>query len=129
MIRSLKSILLARHPTQGDLIENEIFAKKKSGGGGDFMIFKCHEKIQIYIQNGMPMFVQQFDDPLVPTLHLLHQYPEFLPKVVVDQGATIHLLGGANVMAPGLVKMKSLMNPNLKVGDLVVLQDSNLAFF
>lgn len=39
--------------------------------------------------------------PIIPTLRLLHKYPNLLPRMQVDQGAIKFVLSGANVMCPG----------------------------
>lgn len=52
-----------------------------------------------------PVFFQQRDGPILPTLRLVHKYPSLnFTKVTVDKGAIPFLLGGANVMCPGLTK-------------------------
>lgn len=40
----------------------------------------------------------------------------------VDEGAVKHVLGGANVMAPGLTSKGGNLPENLQVGDIVVLK-------
>ncbi|WFD33989.1 translation machinery-associated protein 20 [Malassezia cuniculi] len=60
------------------------------------------EHVQLIVVRGMPIFFQQYDGPFVPTLRVLHQYPDLLPKVQVDRGAIRFVLSGANIMAPGL---------------------------
>nr|KYP67454.1 Malignant T cell amplified sequence 1-B [Cajanus cajan] len=38
----------------------------------------------------------------MPTLRLLHQYPNIMKKLQVDRGAIRFVLAGANIMCPGL---------------------------
>lgn len=64
-------------------------------------ILKCEDKIQLYIADGETVFFQQFDE-LIPSLKLVHKYPDAFPKVRVDRGAIKFVLSGANVMCPGL---------------------------
>jgi predicted ribosome-associated RNA-binding protein Tma20 len=40
--------------------------------------------------------------------------------MIAHPGAIMHLLDGANVMAPGLVKSESLSELNIQIGDFVV---------
>jgi len=55
------------------------------------------------ISDNEPVFFQSRDGPILPTLRLVHQYPELVfNKVTVDQGAIPFILGGANIMCPGL---------------------------
>ena len=42
------------------------------------------------------------DGPYIPTLRLLHQYPNIMKKLQVDRGAIKFVLAGANIMCPGL---------------------------
>ncbi|XP_016163287.1 malignant T-cell-amplified sequence 1 isoform X2 [Arachis ipaensis] len=42
------------------------------------------------------------DGPYMPTLRLLHQYPNIMKKLQVDRGAIRFVLSGANIMCPGL---------------------------
>lgn len=51
----------------------------------------------------VPIFFQHRDGPILPTLKFVHRFPgvEFT-RVTVDKGAIPFLLGGANVMCPGL---------------------------
>ena len=48
------------------------------------------------------MFFQCRQGPYIPTLRTLHKFPDILPKYQVDRGAVPYVLGGANIMAPGL---------------------------
>jgi PUA domain protein len=61
-----------------------------------------------------PVFFQHRDGPILPTLRLVHKYPTLeLTSVTVDKGAIPFILGGANVMAPGLTKPgQSIMPPD-----------------
>ena len=50
-----------------------------------------------------PVLFQHRDGPILPCLKLVHQYPTIhFQSVTVDKGAIPYLLGGANVMCPGL---------------------------
>lgn len=52
-----------------------------------------------------PIFFQHRDGPILPTLRMIHKYPSVkFTSVTVDKGAIPYLLGGANVMCPGLTK-------------------------
>lgn len=49
------------------------------------------------------LFINNFDGPYMPTLVLLHRYPDLLPHIQADKGAVKFIMKGADVMAPGLV--------------------------
>lgn len=60
-----------------------------------------------------PMFFQHRDGPILPTLRVVHKYPSLnFTKVTVDKGAISFLLGGANVMCPGLTNPGAEMPPD-----------------
>jgi PUA domain protein len=46
--------------------------------------------------------MQAKDGAIFPHIKLLHKYPFLLPKCQVDKGAIPFVIGGANVMCPGL---------------------------
>lgn len=78
-----------------------------------------------------PIFFQQRDGPVLPALKLVHRYPKLeFNRVTVDKGAIPFILGGANIMCPGLTKnpgVSSIMpldddgKPGLNKGDGIVV--------
>lgn len=64
--------------------------------------------------NGTPLFFSNRDGQWFPTLRLLHQYPDMMKKVCVDEGAIKFVLSGANIMCPGLT------SPGAKIHDEVI---------
>ena len=60
------------------------------------------DRITLYSMNGKVLFFTYFDGPFMPTLLVLHKYPDILPKVQVDRGAIKFVLKGADVMCPGM---------------------------
>ena len=65
---------------------------------------------QIFIVNGKPI-VARLNDKLSPTLIFEEIFP-FLSKIIVDMGAVPHLCNGADVMAPGVVRIDGDFNEN-----------------
>jgi malignant T-cell-amplified sequence len=62
----------------------------------------------------VPLLFQHRDGPILPTLKLVHQYPTLLfNQVTVDAGAIPFLLGGANVMCPGLTNPGGVLPADL----------------
>ena len=49
-----------------------------------------------------PRHFQERDGPWLPTLRILHQYPEMMKRLRTDKGAIKFVLSGANIMCPGL---------------------------
>ncbi|KAJ2296657.1 translation machinery-associated protein 20, partial [Coemansia sp. RSA 2705] len=90
-VRGIRSKLLEQFPKLEPHID-EILPKKAT-----LVQIKCRERIVLYAMNNEILFFQHFDDPLTPTLHLLHRYPDILPHVQVDRGAIKFVLSGANI--------------------------------
>jgi PUA domain protein len=58
--------------------------------------------LNVVLVNNVPLFFNIRDGPYMPTLRLLHQYPNVMKKLQVDRGAIKFVLAGANIMCPGL---------------------------
>ena len=56
------------------------------------------------------IFFQSRNGPFIPTLRMLHRYPDMLPFFRVDRGAIRFVLSGANVMSPGLTSAGGSMD-------------------
>jgi len=130
--RRLKSLLLQQH---SNLTEEQVecLVPKKS----PLIQYKVGSHLMLYCQRiehedksptDAPILFQQRDGPLLPTLKLVHQYPTLeFTRVTVDKGAIPFLLGGANVMSPGLTHKASEMpedtddKPGLTKGDGVII--------
>ncbi|MEM3551249.1 MAG: DUF1947 domain-containing protein [Candidatus Bathyarchaeia archaeon] len=68
---------------------------------------------EIYFINGKPLIFKR-EDELLPTL-MFNEFLNSASKVVVDKGAVPHICNGANVMAPGIVRIEGVF----RKGDLV----------
>jgi len=71
---------------------------------------------QIYFLDGTAEFLR-IEGTLYPTLKSRSMIN--LPSVVIDMGAVPYICNGADVMAPGIVKVTK----DFQVGDLVVIKD------
>lgn len=65
---------------------------------------------EVIFANGKP-FLLKTSDGLFPTLTSLDQIP-LKKRVVVDMGAVPHVVGGADIMTPGVVKADEDIMPN-----------------
>lgn len=72
---------------------------------------------EIILVEGEPVALR-IRNRLIPAL-INVKAVEKLPKVVVDMGAVPHVVGGADIMAPGIRKIEGTFNQN----DLVVIVD------
>ncbi|XP_051151955.1 uncharacterized protein LOC127265944 isoform X2 [Andrographis paniculata] len=66
------------------------------------IVAKCPNHVNLVLVNNVPLFFNIRDGPYMPTLRLLHQYPNIMKKLQVDRGAIRFVLSGANIMCPGL---------------------------
>ncbi len=73
--------------------------------------------IQIILIDGKPIFFKG-EETIFPTL-FFKEYLERVPKIVVDMGAIPYVCKGADVMAPGIVKIEG----EFRKGDIVVVVD------
>jgi PUA domain protein len=68
-----------------------------------------------------PIFFQHRDGPILPTLRFVHQFPDLgWTSVTVDKGAIPYILGGANIMCPGLTNPGGVL-PDLESNRGVVI--------
>jgi PUA domain protein len=71
----------------------------------------------VYLISGKPLLYRT-DDRILPTLHF-GEFAAGSPKIVVDMGAVPYVCKGADVMAPGIVRVEGAFNK----GDLVLVVD------
>jgi len=125
--RGLKSQITNFHPAITDEILDVVLPKKSP-----LVQYKIGPHLMLYcrqLEGGdEPVFFQHRDGPILPTLKFVHKYPKLeFTKVTVDKGAIPYLLGGANVMCPGLTNPGGEMPPDdeeevgLEKGDGVVI--------
>lgn len=101
--RGVKAQLSQQYPALEDHIDD--FLPK------DLYVCKCKDSIQLLLDaSGDFIFFQCRDGPFIPTLRMLHRYPDILPKYQVDRGAIRFVLSGANIMAPGLTSAGGAMD-------------------
>ncbi|VEU23014.1 DEKNAAC104166 [Brettanomyces naardenensis] len=93
--RALKNKLVEEYPNLETAVD-DLVPKK-----GTVVVYRCEDKIQLYVVNKQVLFYQQFDE-LLPSLKMVHEYPSCFPRVQVDRGAIKFILSGANIMCPGL---------------------------
>lgn len=132
--RAIKSQILEKHPLITEDMLDELFPKKsplvqykvgphlmlycrRHEPGSDYHKFKNktthNDNDADDDEDGVdrtpsdePVLFQHRDGPILPTLKFAHQYTPTLEftHVTVDKGAIPFILGGANIMCPGLTK-------------------------
>lgn len=90
----------------------EMFGRK-----AEVEVAELHERKTLIIVNNKPLFIED-GEHLIPTL-VFEDLVKILPKVYVDMGAIPHICNGADVMAPGIVRIDG----EFKEGDIVAVLD------
>lgn len=81
-------------------------------------VVKLGKKEVVYLVEGKPLAIE-ISGMLIPSIKALMDGVAELPRVVVDAGAVKHVVNGADVMAPGIVRVEG----DFTRGDLVVVVD------
>lgn len=118
--RTLKSKLVSQYPKLEEVID-ELIPKKSQ-----IELIKCEDKIQLYTVDNEVLFFQKFNE-LIPSLRLVHKFPEAFPTVQVDRGAIKFVLSGADIMCPGLTSPGASLPeaPGFEKGTIVVINAEN----
>lgn len=133
--RGIKASILDSHPDMDEGLLDQLLPKKSP-----LMQYKVGPHLMLYcrafnndedndggIPEFEPAFFQSRDGPVLPTLRLVHSYPDLnFRRVTVDKGAIPFIIGGANIMCPGLTNPGGSMpedgdEPALDKGDGVVI--------
>lgn len=64
------------------------------------------------------------DDPIIPHLKIVHQYPHAFKTIGIDRGAIRFVLSGATLMVPGLTSPGGRLpdaDEEAKAGDIVAI--------
>ena len=85
-------------------------------------VAKCQSHTNLILVNKEPLFIQLRDQHYLPTLRLLHRYPDIMHKVQVDRGAIKYVLKGADVMCPGLTSPGGRLEMGLPSETAVAIQ-------
>jgi predicted RNA-binding protein (TIGR00451 family) len=71
--------------------------------------------MQVAFLNEVPLFYSDRDNHWFPTLRILHQYPDMMPKLRTDKGAIKFVLSGANIMCPGLTSPGATIHDEVSI--------------
>jgi len=94
--RKIRQSIADEYPSLEPLLD-DLLPKKSP-----MIVVKCQNHLNLVVVNNVPLFFNIRDGPYMPTLRLLHQYPNIMKKFQVDRGAIKFVLSGANIMCPGL---------------------------
>jgi len=130
--RALKSQFLEAHPALTEEILEALLPKKSPlvqyKVGPHLMLYCRHVEHEDRIPTDVPVMFQHRDGPILPTLKLVHKYPTLdLKRATVDNGAIPFIIGGANIMCPGLTNPGSEMPPDGLTKDAQGFDEPGLA--
>eukprot|EP01125_Pyxidicula_operculata_P000360 TRINITY_DN10407_c0_g1_i1.p1 TRINITY_DN10407_c0_g1~~TRINITY_DN10407_c0_g1_i1.p1 ORF type:complete len:182 (-),score=26.66 TRINITY_DN10407_c0_g1_i1:142-687(-) len=115
-IRGIKNKILEHFPEIEPYMD-QIFPKKYP-----LKVAKSNAvRSQLLVVNNEVVFFE-FKDIYIPTLRIIHKYPFLLTKVQVDQGAIKYVMGGANVMSPGLTSAGGSLENDFKLDQPVAIK-------
>ena len=80
-------------------------------------LVKIPDRVSLYCLNGTPLFWQHLDDPIMPTLQVVHKYPQCFPRIRIDRGAIRFVLSGATLMVPGLTSPGGRLPGDAEAGE------------
>ncbi|KAJ4871195.1 pseudouridine synthase and archaeosine transglycosylase (PUA) domain-containing protein [Raphanus sativus] len=78
------------------------------------IVVKCPNHLTLVVVNNVPLFFCIRDGPYMPTLRLLHQYPNIMKRFQVDRGAIKFVFSGANIMCPGLTSPGGVLDEEVE---------------
>lgn len=130
--RGIKNSLKESHPSISEDQLEFVIPKKlplvQYKVGPHLMLYCRPPSDDSTVKGNEPIMFQSRDGPILPALRFVHQYPDLkFRQVTVDKGAIPFLLGGANIMCPGLTNPGGEMpedeedEPGLQKGDGVVV--------
>jgi len=103
--RHIKQSINESHPALTDEILDVLVPKKPP-----LTQYKVGPHLMLYCRGEEPVFFQQRDGPILPTLKFVQKYPALqFTRVTADKGAIPFLLGGAHIMCPGLTNAGGAM--------------------
>ena len=113
--RSIRARLIEAYPLLEEVIE-EVMPKKTP-----LHAAKAPDNVMIYVVDGQGMCFTNRNNDIFPTLRLLHRCPAVMDRWVVDKGAIRFVMGGANVMCPGLTHPNARMDVDVPLGRPVAI--------
>ncbi|KAF0991222.1 hypothetical protein HZS_3763 [Henneguya salminicola] len=109
--RSLIKEISSLYPyLEENLILDKIFPKKENITEIKSAQSSANEHrnyVDIIQCNEETLFFKLDQTPWLPALRLIHKYPKMMIVQTIDEGAISHILGGANIMCPGIIKSDS----------------------
>ncbi|GMT04130.1 hypothetical protein PENTCL1PPCAC_26304, partial [Pristionchus entomophagus] len=114
--KGIRQKLLEQYPMMEPYL-NDILPKKEN-----FKLIKCKDHVELIVaHDNIVQFIKVRDGGYIPTLRLLHKYPDMLPWQRVDKGAIKFVMNGSGIMCPGLTHPNAELKPDLPVDTVVAV--------
>ncbi|KAI8462447.1 MAG: PUA-like domain-containing protein [Monoraphidium minutum] len=115
--RGIRSSVAEQYPwLQENGVLDVLIPKKEP-----MFVAKCPNYMQVAIVHNTPLFFSEREGRWFPTMRILHQYPDMMPKLRCDQGAIKFVLSGANIMCPGLTSPGATIHDEVPEGASVAI--------
>ncbi|KAK5194554.1 translation machinery-associated protein 20 [Exophiala xenobiotica] len=116
--RGIRAKVLETYPKLEPHID-EIMPKKSQ-----LDLVKLPDRVSLYVLDDRALFYQHMDDPIIPHLKIVHQYPQAFKTIGIDRGAIRFVLSGATLMVPGLTSAGGRLpdaSDEAKAGEIVAI--------
>ncbi|KDD75619.1 hypothetical protein H632_c589p2 [Helicosporidium sp. ATCC 50920] len=115
--RSIRNKIAEQYPWLESNGVLEVLLPKRA----DLTLIKLPEHVQLLVHDKHVMFFSTRDGGWFPTLRIVHQYPQCIPRLRADRGAIKFMLSGANMMCPGLTSPGATIHDEVEKGTPVAL--------
>jgi PUA domain protein len=116
VMRAIKQSIVEQYPLLEEHID-ELLPKKQP-----LYLVKCLDRVVLLQSQDQFLFFQSFDGPWMPTLKILHKFPDILPIIQVDKGAIKFVLKGADIMCPGMTSPGAKIHQPLEKDRVVCIR-------
>lgn len=116
--RNLKQQLIAKYPKMTLEQLDLIIPKKKP-----MSLIKCEDRLSLYTCNGEILFAQFYTDDYIPHLKFIQKFPrDYFKSLQVDKGAIKFILGGSDIMCPGITSKGGVLpDEDSQIDDFVIV--------
>ncbi|XBW38517.1 hypothetical protein QEN19_004106 [Hanseniaspora menglaensis] len=116
--RNLKQQLIAKYPKMTIEQLDTIIPKKKP-----MSLVKCEDRLSLYTCNDEILLAQFYTDEYIPHLKFIQKFPrDCFKSLQVDKGAIKFILGGSDIMCPGITSAGGILPAeDIAIDDLIIV--------